>query len=149
GFREAMWPAPPTKEILDAATGREPTAAISKDFHSVWVNSAAIALVGGDLRRYEMPGGVVELDERGEPTGVMREESAWTFRREHLELPDADYLGALREGLKLAASRGVTGVHDKDGWFPSIPRLWQVLEADEALSLRVWQSLPAEHADRL
>ena len=33
----------------------------------------------------------------------------------------------MRAGLKLAASRGVTAVHDKDGWLGAL-RLWQRLE---------------------
>ena len=44
----------------------------------------------------------------GEPTGLIREESAWRFKEDHLEHSDAEYLDALREGLKVAASRGVT-----------------------------------------
>ena len=54
---------------------------IAKDYHSLWLNSAALALAGGDL---EVEGGVVERDERGEPTGVLREESAWRFQERHL-----------------------------------------------------------------
>src|SRR5439155_11380225 len=40
------------------------------------------------------------------------------------------------------ASRGVTAVHDKDGWLGAL-RLFQRLRDEEALTLRVWQSLPA------
>jgi hypothetical protein len=39
-------------------------------------------------------------------------------------------------------------VHDKDGWLGA-PRLWQRLAGEGALTLRVWQSLPHEHVDRL
>jgi predicted amidohydrolase YtcJ len=49
----------------------------------------------------------------------------------------------MRRGLRLAAARGVTAVHDKDGWLGAL-RLWQRLEASGRLTLRVWQSLPAE-----
>jgi predicted amidohydrolase YtcJ len=149
GFRETNWPALPTTEVLDGVTGDVPAAVISKDFHAIWLNSAGIARTGGDLRRYEVHGGVVEKGPDGEPTGLIREESAWRFKEDHLEYSDEEYLEALREGLKVAASRGVTSIHDKDGWIPAIPRLWQELERDDALPLRVWQSLPHEHADRL
>jgi predicted amidohydrolase YtcJ len=54
----------------------------------------------------------------------------------------------MRAGLKLASSRGVTAVHDKDGWLGAL-RFWQRLDADGALTLRVWQSLPAEKAGEL
>ena len=53
----------------------------------------------------------------------------------------------MREGMKVAASRGVTSVHDKDGWLGALG-LWQRLHAEGALRLRVWQSLPHEHARR-
>ena len=148
GFRETNWPSLPTKEILDAVTGDVPAAVISKDFHAIWLNSAGIARTGGDLRRYDVPGGVVELGADGEPSGLIREESAWRFKEDHLEYSDAEYLEALREGLKLAASRGVTAIHDKDGWIPAVPRLWQELETQDALPIRVWQSVPHENVDR-
>jgi predicted amidohydrolase YtcJ len=149
GFRETNWPELPTKEVLDAVTGETPAAVISKDFHAIWLNSAGIAKAGSDLRRYDVPGGVVELGPDGGPTGLIREESAWRFKEEHLELTDEEYLEALREGLKVASARGVTAIHDKDGWIPALPRLWQELEREDALPLRVWQSVPSENVDRL
>ncbi|MBA3245135.1 MAG: amidohydrolase family protein, partial [Actinobacteria bacterium] len=79
GWRDGDWspPTEPTKETLDEVTGETPALFISKDYHSVWLNSAALAHAGGDL---EVKGGVVERDEQGEPTGILREEAAWRFR---------------------------------------------------------------------
>jgi predicted amidohydrolase YtcJ len=146
GWRDADWAEPPTKEALDAVTGDMPAALLAKDYHSLWLNSAALARAGGDLRA---PGGVVELDGRGEPTGVLRDESAWRFKERHVETTDEEYLDGMRDGLRVAASRGVTAVHDKDGWLPASPRLWQTLEAEQQLSLRVWQSVPHDRIDEL
>ncbi len=146
GWQSADWSAEPTKEALDAVTGDRPAALLAKDHHSLWLNSAALARADGDLHA---PGGVVERDERGEPTGVLREESAWRFRERYLEATDEEYLEAMRAGLKVAAARGVTGVHDKDGRLRSVPRLWQRLRDEGGLTLRVWQSLPHEQLDRL
>jgi predicted amidohydrolase YtcJ len=147
GWRSADWspPGEPTKEQLDAIVSDRPVALMARDSHSVWLNSAALARANGDL---QVPGGVVELDDRGEPTGVLREESCWHFRDAYVEIPDDEYLEAMRSGLKLAASRGVTALHDKDGWLGAF-RFWQRLDAEGTLSLRVWQSLPAEKADEL
>ena len=147
GWRSGDWPADvePTRQALDAVTGETPTALMARDYHSLWLNSAALAAADGDLA---VAGGVVELDDRGEPTGVLREESAWQFRDRHLLPADDEFVDAMRAGLKLVAARGVTAVHDKDGWLGA-PRLWRRLEADGALTLRVWQSLPADHVDRL
>jgi predicted amidohydrolase YtcJ len=142
GWRSAEWPEQPTKEALDAVAGNVPVALLAQDSHSLWLNSAALARANGDL---EVAGGVVERDDRGEPTGVLREESCWRFRDRHIEISAAEYVEAMRAGLRVAASRGVTAVHDKDGWIGAL-RFWQNLDD---LILRVWQSFPAEQLDQL
>ena len=142
GWRSGDWSdgRDPTKEDLDAVTGERPAALIAKDYHSLWLNSAALALANGDL---DVAGGVVERDAYGEPTGVLREESAWRFKERYLTIPAREYVDAMRTGVKLANARGVTCVNDKDGWLGAAG-LWQRLEAEGALSLRVWQSVPAD-----
>ncbi|MFL5947685.1 MAG: amidohydrolase [Gaiellaceae bacterium] len=147
GWRSGDWspPVEPTRHELDAIAPERPVALMARDSHSVWLNSAALAQANGDL---QVPGGVVELDERGEPTGVLREESCWHFRDRYIETTDDEYVEAMRAGMKLAASRGVTAVHDKDGWLGAL-RFWQRLDSEGALLLRVWQSLPAEKAQEL
>jgi predicted amidohydrolase YtcJ len=147
GWRSGDWspPVEPTKHELDAIAPDRPVALMARDSHSVWLNSAALARANGDL---QVAGGVVELNERGEPTGVLREESCWQFRDRYIETSDDEYVEAMRSGMRLAASRGVTALHDKDGWLGAL-RFWQRLDADDALILRVWQSLPAEKAEEL
>jgi predicted amidohydrolase YtcJ len=146
GWRSADWSEEPTREALDAVTGDVPTALLAKDYHSLWLNSAALARANGDL---QVDGGVVERDANGDPTGVLREESAWQFKQRHVETADDEYLEAMRAGLRIAGARGVTAIHDKDGWLPSIPRLWQRLEHGRELTVRVWQSVPHDRLDEL
>jgi predicted amidohydrolase YtcJ len=143
GWRSGDWAdgREPTKDDLDAVTGERPAALIAKDYHSLWLNSAALALAGGDL---DVAGGVVERGANGEPTGVLREESAWRFKERYITIPDDEYLTAMRAGVKLAHARGVTCVHDKDGWLGAAG-LWQQLDAQ----LRVWQSVPHEKLPEL
>jgi predicted amidohydrolase YtcJ len=147
GWRSGDWnpSVEPTKEALDAVTGDRPAALLAKDYHSLWLNSAALARADGDLRVH---GGVVEVGADGEPTGVLREESAWRFRDRWVETTDDEYVEAMRVGVRLASSRGVTAVHDKDGWLGA-PRLWRRLAIESSLSLRVWQSLPHESLEGL
>ena len=142
GWRSGDWSPhdDPTRHDLDTVTGDLPAAMVAKDYHSLWLNSAALAVARDDL---EVPGGVVERDATGEPTGVLREEAAWRFRDRHLKVSDEEYVAAMRAAMRLASSRGVTAVHDKDGWLGAL-RLWQRLEQEVALSLRVWQSIPHE-----
>ena len=145
GWRSGDWqPArEPTWRDLDPITGDTPAGLIAKDYHSLWLNSAALALANGDL---EVDGGVVERDEHGEPTGVLREEAAWRFKDRYMRVTDDAYLDAMRAGVRLANARGVTAVHDKDGWLGAL-RLWRKLEERGHLSLRVWQSIPADLTD--
>ena len=145
GWRSGDWSPmqEPTRQDLDPFTGDTPAGLIARDYHSLWLNSAALALAGGDL---EVEGGVVERDERGEPTGVLREEAAWHFKERHMGVSDDAYLDAMRAGVRLANARGVTSVHDKDGWLGAL-RLWRQLEERGQLTLRVWQSIPADLLD--
>nr|MBA3332964.1 amidohydrolase [Actinomycetota bacterium] len=138
GWRSADWEAQPTKEALDEVTGSAPAALWAKDLHSLWLNSAALALAGGDV---EVEGGVVERDQSGEPTGVLREEAAWRFRERFPSVSEDEWLDVTRVGVKLAHSRGVTAVHDKDGWVGA-PEIFQRLRNHSGLTLRVWESLP-------
>ena len=73
---------------------------MARDYHSLWLNSAGLAAADGDLA---VAGGVVELDEDGEPTGVLREESAWHFRDAYLLASDDEFVDAMRDGLKIVA----------------------------------------------
>ena len=140
GWRSGDWAGgrDPTREDLDALTGARPAALIAKDYHSLWLNTAALERAGGDL---EVEGGVVERDLRGEPTGVLREEAAWRFKERYLTIPAGEYVDAMRTGVKVANARGVTCVNDKDGWLGAAG-LWQRLEQQGSLTLRVWQSVP-------
>jgi predicted amidohydrolase YtcJ len=146
GWRDGDWAQreEPTKQVLDAVTGDTPTILISKDYHSAWLNSAALAHADGDL---DVHGGVVERDESGEPTGILREESAWKFRDRYVLTTEDEWVEATRGGLKLAAARGVGAIHDKDGWLGA-PGIFQRLRDEGNLSLRVWGSIPHELRDQ-
>ncbi len=145
GWRSAEWETQPTKEALDEVTGGAPAALWSKDYHSLWLNSTALAFAGAAL---DVEGGVVERDENGEPTGILREESAWQFRARSGAVSEDEWVEATREGMRLAASRGVVAIHDKDGWLGA-QRIFQRLAEREGLTLRVWQSVPYERLPEL
>jgi len=118
---------------------------MARDYHSLWLNSAALARADGD---FEVTGGVVVRDDEGQPTGVLREECAWHFRDVHVRPTEDEMVEAARDGVRIATSRGVTAVHDKDGWLGALG-VWQRLRAEGSLHLRVWQSLPAERVDEV
>jgi predicted amidohydrolase YtcJ len=139
GWREGDWTEPPTREALDRAVPDLPVALMSKDYHSLWLNSAALELADAPL---EVPGGVVE------PSGILRENAAWAFRDRYVRPTVEEMVEASREGMRVAASRGVVAIHDKDGWLGAFDVFARLLEAGE-LDVRVWQSFPWERLDDL
>jgi hypothetical protein len=145
GWRDAAWAEPPTREALDEVTGDVPAALWAKDYHSLWLNSAGLARAAGEL---EVPGGVVERDSRGEPTGILREEAAWSFRDRFVTVSEDEWVDATREGIKVANARGVGAVHDKDGWLGA-QSIFQRIHERDGLTLRVWQSLPYDRIPEL
>jgi predicted amidohydrolase YtcJ len=126
----------PSLDALDAVSGDVPVALLAHDWHSLWINSAALAHARGDVER---PGGEVDL-----AAGVLREESAWSFR-DRFTLPSHEELvEATRAALPVAAARGVTAIHCKDGLIGSRE---VYAELGDELPFRVWQSLPAKRLD--
>jgi predicted amidohydrolase YtcJ len=145
GWRDLLWADHPTREALDDVTGETPTALWSKDYHSLWVNSAALRRADGDL---EERGGVVERDSAGAPNGILREASAWRFRERFVTVTEDEWVDATREGIKIANARGVGAIHDKDGWLGANAIFARIHER-AGLTLRVWQSLPHERVGEL
>jgi predicted amidohydrolase YtcJ len=98
GFRDALWPDRPRREVLDAACAAIPVVLISGDLHSAWLNTAA-------LRRF---------GHTDNPTGLLREEAAMQVigevGRAADEVVDSWCLAASRA----AAARGVVGIVDME-----------------------------------
>ncbi|MDR7160522.1 amidohydrolase family protein [Arthrobacter sp. BE255] len=120
GFRDALWPDAPTLEMLDDATGNQPTALISHDLHCVWVNSAA-------ARRYGVEVG---------PGGLLREEPAFALTRELGNLPDSVVDAWVGDAARAAAARGIVGIVDfemtwnRDVWLRRIAGSFDALRVD-------------------
>ena len=140
GWDRNRWGRLPTRVDLDAAVGARPAALSSHDGHSLWLNSAALQACGVDRSTTDPEGGIIQRDEAGEPTGVLFENAQELVRRNIPEPTDAELLEALREGLRIAAAAGLTGIHNLED--ARTRRLLQVLEASGELTLRVYHGVP-------
>jgi predicted amidohydrolase YtcJ len=124
GWQASDWPdGPPDAAVLDAAAGARPVALWSNDGHTLWLSSAALRAAG-----------------REHPTGLLREVEAFEF-----PVPDPDPLErsqAVRAAVAEANARGVVSVHDFQR--AGGRGLWQRLDGDRRLSLRVHMAVPAE-----
>ena len=150
GWNETRWPDPhiPTHADLDDLAPDHPAILWRNDMHLAVVNSNALreADITGDT--LDPPEGVIDRDESGRPTGVLRE-LAINLIRDVIPPPtEQEAVEAMREGLPLLHRLGLTGVHDcrimggADG--PPAFQAYQRLQAAGELALRLWMHIPGE-----
>jgi predicted amidohydrolase YtcJ len=152
GWYNDVWRAPrlPTRRQLDKAAGGRPAYMRRKDGHSAWVSSAALKLAGIDSTTEDPPGGRIDKDKRGEPTGILRETAMHLVARLLPQPGDSELDDAMARALADLAELGLTSVHSMDSaqGFAS----WQRLRAKSRLPVRITYNLPLAdlpHAERL
>lgn len=144
GWNESFWgeTAFPTRQDLDAVTGSDQPALFSRsDMHAAVANSAALHRAGITPATPDPPGGLIDRDADGQPTGVLRELAMGLVSR---HIPDADAVqqeAALRDGMATMHRMGITAIHDQrmkegtDG--PKSLAAFQRLHHNGQLALRV------------
>jgi predicted amidohydrolase YtcJ len=152
GWYNDAWPesAFPTRAQLDAVVGDRPALLRRKDGHSAWVSTAALRVAGVDGRAPDPPGGTIDRDQAGEPTGILRE-TAIQVVAQHVPSPsEAELDAALGRVLDELAALGLVAVHSMDTsrTLASLQRL----ASHGALPVRVTYNLPVAdlaHAERM
>ncbi|HEC33837.1 MAG TPA: amidohydrolase [Chloroflexi bacterium] len=153
GWNESRWPEPrmPTRADLDDVAPHHPVILWRSDLHLAVANSQALqrASITGDTP--DPPKGIIDRDESGEPTGVLRD-LAINMVSDIIPPPtEEETVEAMREGLTVLHRLGLTGVHDQrimggaDG--PLAFHAYQNLQASGDLALRLWMSIPSERLD--
>lgn len=104
----------PTAAMIDEAVADIPVYLDANDYHSCWVNTAALAELGITRDTPDPIGGEIVRDEHGEPTGLLLETAAtqyaWAQRDE--ATTDADRDEQVERALDAYLATGVTGVVD-------------------------------------
>lgn len=102
------------RTLLDAAVADRPVYAQTYDFHSIWLNTAALAEVGIDDATASPAGGMVHRDADGHATGYVDETAmhqlVWPVLDSFTTPSGRD--SALRAVLAAYAESGVTGSTD-------------------------------------
>ncbi|WP_433389454.1 amidohydrolase [Micromonospora sp. KLBMP9576] len=138
-------PVQPTRADLDRVCPDRPAVLPSIDGHTTWVNSAALRRLGIDAGTPDPVGGQIVRDERGEPTGILRE-AAGDAAYDMLRSPQAgDLVAQLRTHLPRLLSVGLTSIHDLDG--QDCRAAYETLYARGELPLRVHKTIPATALD--
>jgi predicted amidohydrolase YtcJ len=136
----------PHRVQLDDAAPNNPIVLFSKDRHSIWVNSLALAMAGIDKDTLDPDGGVIERDPNThEPTGILRENAQPLINR---VIPAPDF-GMCKEAIARVIpylhQLGITGIHDC-GDEVSFGVLQELL-AEDNLDLRICEMLPLHNLD--
>jgi predicted amidohydrolase YtcJ len=147
GWDEGDWEAPPTRAALDALAPTRPVMLHRHDFHTLWVNSAALAAAGITPATPDPEGGRFERDAAGAFTGLVREHAVAAFTALEEQAAPTLEEALLDEAASALHAEGVTAVHDyqrnHDDW-----RRMRVLASRRRL--RVLQMIgPEQLADRV
>jgi len=151
GWNETRWPDPriPTRADLDDVAPAYPVILWRSDMHLAVVNSRALREAGITGDTPNPPEGIIDRDESGQPTGVLRERAITLIRNVIPPPTEEETVEAMREGFPLLHRLGLTGVHyyrimgGADG--PPAFRAYQRLRAGDELALRLWMHIPGEH----
>ncbi|MGW1680012.1 amidohydrolase [Saccharopolyspora sp. NPDC002376] len=102
----------PTREALDALTGGRPVWLAHNSAHMGVVNTAAIRLMGyADPRDLpDVPGGTVERDSAGLPTGLLTEQAQALVYELIRPEPLEDFVRAIELGSEVALAEGLTSI---------------------------------------
>ncbi|HSL10724.1 MAG TPA: amidohydrolase [Actinomycetota bacterium] len=126
----------PRAEDLDGVVADRPVYLMNSDLHGAWVNSRALELAGIDRRTPDPPGGRIERDPDGAPTGALHE---WARDLVAALLPptaDATWRAAILASQRHLLSLGVTAW--QDAWVePDVLAAYRALAASGELRAHV------------
>lgn len=106
----------PRKDWIDSVTPNTPVLVQRLDGHMSLANSAALRAAGVTRETPEVQGGEIVRDERGDPTGVLKDNAASLVQRVVPDPQPAREDAALDAAMQYVAERGVTSVHNMGTW---------------------------------
>ncbi|MEZ4644687.1 MAG: amidohydrolase [Chloroflexota bacterium] len=149
GWTQELWENQrfPTAADLDQIAPHIPIYLGHKSGHAAWVNSRALKIAGITAATPDPPGGQIQRDAQGQPTGILFEEAV-NLVTAHIPQPTtADIAAAMLQAQQKCWQAGLTGLHDFDG--RSSFAALQTLQQQGELGLRVIKNIPVyrlEHA---
>jgi predicted amidohydrolase YtcJ len=143
GWDDTLWPEKrfPNRQQLDAVSPKNPVILTDISGHVAVANSLALKIAEIDKNTPDPPGGEIEHDALGEPTGILKEGAAMSLVR--VRIPDPTF-EQRRKGIELVlqnvARNGVTSVQDYSEWADF--QVYQQLKEEGKLTVRITEWLP-------
>jgi predicted amidohydrolase YtcJ len=142
GWDHTLWAEQktPAKADIDSVTGDHPAIFNRVDGHIAIANSAALKAAGITAQSSDPHGGKIDKDEKGEPTGILRE-TAMSAVAEKIPAPTmAQRRRAAELALADAAHWGITSAQDNSDWEDFLT--YEQMEKEGKLTLRIAEWLP-------
>ncbi len=145
GWDHTLWPGAtlPTRTDLDAVTTGHPALFYRTDGHILVANSSALDAAHITANTADPPGGHIDHDSAGNPTGIVREAPAMRLLEQHIPPPSSEQRAhALQAAMDDALAHGVTSVQDFSPDWPNF-LFFESLEHTGKLHLRIseWQDV--------
>ena len=130
---------------LDRVAPQNPVYLTAQSLHASWANSLALRQFGISAESPQPPGGAIQRDSSGQPTGILLE-SACHLAEKSIPPPSLKTLSAAIDDAQVSLWKmGLTGIHDFDQ--TRCLSALQLLSQDHRLNLRVLKSIPLELLD--
>ncbi len=154
GFNESEWPENkmPDRYDLDRIAPDNPVCIWRCDLHLSVANSLGLKLAGISSESPDPEDGVIEKDDSGTPTGVLKELAANLIRNVLPELSKVKLLENMQKAISDAHKLGLTSIHDirlmggLDG--ADALKAWQSLAREKRLFIRCHVGIPGEMTDQ-
>ena len=129
----------PTRQDLDRVTGDHPTLLERIDGHIAVANTAALKAANVTGQTKAPQGGAIDLDAKGEPTGILRDTAMEDVEKNIPPPSHEDRRHGLELAIQDAISHGLTSVQDYSDWQDFL--VFEELEKENKLPIRIGEWL--------
>src|SRR5690242_2313927 len=142
GWDHTLWAKQetPTRADIDSVTGDHPAIFNRVDGHIAIANSAALKAAGITAQTPDPHGGKIDRDDKGEPTGILRETAMGAVFDKIPPPSAAQRRRAAELALEDAARWGITSAQDNSDWEDFLT--YEQMEKEGKLTLRIAEWLP-------
>ena len=148
GWNQEIWKLGrfPRATELDAVEADKPVVLDRVDGHSKWLNSKALQVAGITRETPDPPGGRIERDAEGRPSGVLVDKAMLLVEKVIPQPSGADLRDALKAALGHMNSVGLTGVGDA-GINAAQAAVYRQMADEGLLTVRIYAMIRDTGAD--